>query len=62
MNFNGIPKGKEKNRLYEPIAVSVVKPFTGVLKKLVDVAEGKRRNWFDWLWRIEKASERDRNK
>ena len=41
MNFNGIPKGKEKNRLYEPIAVSVVKPFTGVLKKLVDEAEEK---------------------
>lgn len=41
MNFNGIPKGKERNRLYEPIAVEVVKPFTGVLKKLVTEAEEK---------------------
>ena len=27
MNFDGIPKGKEKNRLYEPIAVEVIEPL-----------------------------------
>ena len=36
MEFNGIPKGKEKNRLYEPIVIKTVKPLTGVLKELVD--------------------------
>lgn len=41
MNFNGIPKGKEKNRLYEPIAVEIVEPYTGVLKKLIVEAEEK---------------------
>lgn len=41
MNFDGIPKGKEKNRLYEPIVVEVVEPITGILKKLVDEAEEK---------------------
>ena len=39
MEFNGIPKGKEKNRLYEPIFIKTVKPLTGVLKELVDKAE-----------------------
>lgn len=41
MNFNGIPKGKEKNRLYEPIAVEIVEQYTGVLKKLIVEAEEK---------------------
>ena len=39
MEFNGIPKGKEKNRLYEPIVIKMEEPFTGVLKKLVEEAE-----------------------
>lgn len=39
MNFNGIPKGKEKNRLYEPLTIKTVKPFTGILRELVDNAE-----------------------
>lgn len=41
MNFDGIPKGKEKNRLYEPITIKVIKPIKGVLKELVDEVEEK---------------------
>lgn len=39
MKFSGIPKEKEKNRLYEPVVMEMVEPFTGILKELVDKAE-----------------------
>lgn len=41
-----IPKNKEKNRLYEPIAIDKNKsiPFTGTLKKLVEEEERKFEN------------------
>lgn len=41
-----IPKNKEKNRLYEPIAIDKNKsiPFTGILKKLVEEEERKFEN------------------
>lgn len=39
-NYNGIPKGKEKDRLYEPLGISG-EPFKGTLKKLVDIEEEK---------------------
>lgn len=39
-----IPKGKERSRLYEPIAIKVISPYTGVLKELVDIEERKFRN------------------
>lgn len=39
MEFNGIPKGKEKNRLYEPVVMEMGEPLTGILKKLVEEAE-----------------------
>ena len=40
-NCTGIPKGKEKERLYEPIGIKSNKSFTGVLKTLVDIEEDK---------------------
>lgn len=40
-NCNGIPKSKEKDRLYEPIGIKTNKSFTGVLKTLVDIEEEK---------------------
>lgn len=41
-----IPKGKEKNRLYEPIVIDKSRstPYTGILKKLVDEEELKFKN------------------
>ena len=39
MEFNGIPKGKEKKRLYEPVVMEMGEPLTGILKKLVEEAE-----------------------
>ena len=41
-----MPKGKEKDRLYEPIAIEVEKSsiYTGILKKLVEEAENKFEN------------------
>lgn len=39
MEFNGIPEGKEKNRLYEPVVMKMGEPLTGILKKLVEEAE-----------------------
>lgn len=41
-----IPKDKEKDRLYEPIAIDKDKsiPFTGILKKLVDEEQRKFEN------------------
>ena len=39
MKFNGIPKGKEKNRLYEPVVMEMMEPLTGVLKELIEEAE-----------------------
>lgn len=39
MEFNGIPKEKEKNRLYEPVVMEMAEPLTGILKKLVEEAE-----------------------
>ena len=40
-NCSGVPKGKEKERLYEPIGIKSNKSFTGVLKTLVDIEEEK---------------------
>ena len=37
----GIPKGKEEDRLYEPIGIKPNKSFTGALKTLVDIEEEK---------------------
>ncbi len=31
-----MPKGKEKDRLYEPISIEIVEPFTGILKELIN--------------------------
>nr|DAH18380.1 MAG TPA: hypothetical protein [Caudoviricetes sp.] len=41
-----VPKNKEKNRLYEPIAIDKNKstPFTGILKRLVEEEERKFEN------------------
>lgn len=44
MEFNGIPKGKEKNRLYEPVVMEMGEPLTGILKKLVEEAEEQFAN------------------
>jgi hypothetical protein len=65
MKFNGIPKGKEKNRLYEPVVMEMMEPLTGVLKELVEEAEEQFEkgeiNSIDYEELRKKAKEIQRN-